>query len=438
VFGAALGVLVAAAAAGADEIDTLYSFKGTKDGAYPGGGLVFDTAGNLYGTASSDPGTAFRLTPSGGGAYSFGVLQSFKPTKGGIAPNSSLLPGPEGSYYGTTSEGGTGTACGGGCGTVFRLNPPATGATAWTKTVLYSFANGDDGSDPMGGLSIDGSGALYGTASRGGANGGWGTVFRLTPPAEGKTRWVFATLYTFTDGNDGGTPEGGVVMDEGGALYGTTFEGGPGTNRCGGSCGTAFKLTPARHGKAPWPETTIYAFGSVIGGGNFTDGNNPIGGLVFDASGTVLYGTTIGGGTSDNCPQGCGTVFSLTASGDTWTETVIHSFSGVPDGYEPDGALSFDASGALWGAAGWGGISTSSGCQGSGCGTIFKLTNGASGWTETTEYSFTGGLDGGIPTGGLVFDAAGNPYGTTAVGGPPNGSDGFGTVFELTPSAAAD
>jgi uncharacterized repeat protein (TIGR03803 family) len=412
-----------AAASAQSSPTTLYSFKGEKDGAYPPAGPVLDSAGNLYGTTASYPGSAFRLSPNGK-SYSFTSLRAFNSTAAGIEPSSPLTPGPNGVFFGATSEGGKTANCYSGCGIIFELIPPVSG-TKWTTKLLYEFTGLKDGNTPAGRLALSSSGVLYGATER--SSPGQGTIFSLTPPTTG-TYWTFKTLHTFTGGADGGQPSAGVSLING-VLYGTAFEGGTSSD-CSDSCGTAFSLTQTANGKS-WIEATIYAFGSVHVGGNFTDGNNPISTLIADAHG-VLYGTTIGGGASTGCDQGCGTVFSLTKTGRSWTETVLHSFSGVPDGYEPASPLVFDSTGALWGAAGWGGLSTSSGCQGSGCGTLFKLTGSGKNWTETTEYQFTGGDDGGVPN-GIVFNSAGNIYGATAVGGPSNGSDGFGTIFEFTP-----
>jgi uncharacterized repeat protein (TIGR03803 family) len=412
------------AACAQSSLTTLYSFKGEKDGAYPpAGGPALDSAGNLYGTTASYPGSAFRLSPNGK-SYSFTSLRSFNSTAAGIEPSSPLTPGPNGVFFGATSEGGKTTNCYSGCGIIFELIPPVSG-TKWTTKLLYEFTGLKDGNTPAGNLALSSDGVLYGATER--SSPGQGTIFSLTPPTSG-THWTFKTLYTFTGGADGGQPSAGVSLING-VLYGTAFEGGTSSN-CSDSCGTAFSLTHTANGKS-WIEATIYAFGSVYAGGNFTDGNNPISTLVADAHG-VLYGTTVGGGTSTACDQGCGTVFSLTKTGRSWTETVLHSFTGVPDGYEPASPLVFDSTGALWGAAGWGGLSTSSGCQGSGCGTLFKLTGSGRSWTETTEYQFTGGTDGGVPN-GIVFNSSGDLFGATAVGGPSNGSDGFGTIFEFTP-----
>src|ERR1019366_6634594 len=159
--------------------------------------------------------------------------------------------------------------------------------------------------------------------------------------------------------------------------------------------------------------------------GNGTDGNDPLGGLIFDASGN-LYGTTLGGGT-----YGGGTVFELTpAGGGSWTETVLHNFdSNGTDGFTPYAGLIFDSAGNLYGTTRWGGTY--------GGGTVFELTTAAGGgWTEQVLHSFDHNYtDGYYPQAGLIFDAAGNLYGTTSQGGT---YVYWGTVFELTPAAGGD
>ena len=178
---------------------------------------------------------------------------------------------------------------------VYSLSPPATGCKTalcpWTETILYQFTGGSDGSNPGGNLTFDRAGNLYGTTPYGGAFG-QGTVFKLTPSNGG---WTESVLHSFTGGSDGEQPNGGVILDEAGNLYGTTWEGG-GSGCWGPGCGTVFQLTPSGSG---WKENILYSF--QYG----TDGGYPIGGLIFDPSGN-LYGTTTSGGSG-----GGGTVFEL-------------------------------------------------------------------------------------------------------------------------------
>ena len=242
-------------------------------------------------------------------------------------------------------------------------------------------------------------------------------MFKLTPTVGGA--WTETVLYNFGNGTDGYAPSGGLIRDAAGNLYGTTEFGG--TNHCfigqDRGCGTVFELTPTAGGE--WTETVLHNFGSG------TDGFTPVAGLIFDAAGN-LYGTTGDGGN-----YGYGTVFELTpTNGGSWTETVLYSFNlQGSGGYGPGvGPLVFDAAGSLYGTAFYGGAYPG--------GTAFKLTPTVGGdWTETVLYSFGNGTDGSGPfAAGLIFDAAGNLYGTTWYGGTHQcGQYGCGTVFELTP-----
>jgi len=209
------------------------------------------------------------------------------------------------------------------------------------------------------------------------------------------------TLYSFTGADgDGATPSAGVILGANGSLYGTTAFGGT------FGAGTVYELTPAVGGA--WTETVLYSFT----GGN--DGGYPQSGVVFGLGG-ILYGATLNGGAS-----GMGTVFALAppaVSGGAWTETAIHSFSGIDGAYPYSGPI-VSSSGTLYGASYLGGL---------GYGAVYRLMPGAgSAWTETVLYSFTGASDGAYPYGGLAIDAKGNLYGTTAYGGAQNG-----VVFEL-------
>jgi len=188
-------------------------------------------------------------------------------------------------------------------------------------------------------------------------------------------------------------------------------------------------LTAASPAIAAPTEQVLYSFCSVSG---CADGNTPLAGLISDAAGN-LYGTTPSGGSISNCSTGCGTVFELTpGAGGTWTETVLYSFcpaNGCSDGAYPEsGNLVFDAVGNLYGTTAFGGAYQSA-CGGHDCGTVFELSpDGGGKWTETVLHSFGNGTDGREPLASLIFDAAGNLYGTTAFGG----ADAGGTVFELS------
>ena len=243
-------------------------------------------------------------------------------------------------------------------------------------------------------------------------------------PAECQTLTV---LHAFTGGADGSLPGAGLTIDQRGRLYGTDHVGGDVSGQfCAPfGCGVAFQLTNVA---GSWVLAPIYTFG----GGN--DGASPTSTLVFGPDG-ALYGTTIvgGGGPCDGFSlSGCGTVFSLRPPARAcarvtcpWLETVLYRFTGAADGAYPSfGAVVFDRAGNLYGTTRAGGRF--------GQGAVYELSRSAGGWTESTLYSFTGGSDGSTPFSGVVFDSAGNLYGTTFQGG----AAGDGTVFELTPSAS--
>lgn len=344
----------------------LYSFQPRPDGNWPIGGLVFDRSGNLYGTTIQGGsgrcevngpivgcGTIFELMPpsSPGGDWTEVVLYSFG-TNGngdGAGPQAGLIFDTGGNLYGTTEFGGkASTTCPYDCGTVFKLSP--TQGMGWLETVLYRF-QGPDGRTPLGGLLLDPSGRLYGTTVDGGAFG-YGTVFKLTPPAPGG-QWTESLLYEFTGGPDGAGPEAALIHDQHGNLYGTASGGG--MTSCSPSCGVVFELVPPSDPGGVWSETTIWEFS----GGN--DGASPFGTLLFDKTGN-LYGTTAFGGTPETCTYtgniGCGTVFRLkppSQPGESWVETIIYAFFGNFDGAAPSGALTFGKLGALYGTTQVGG-----------------------------------------------------------------------------------
>ncbi len=283
---------------------------------------------------------------------------------------------------------------------------------AQTYRVIYNFSGGRDGAAPEAGVVIDRAGNLYGTTSTRGAFD-VGTVFKLAPRGSG---WILSPLYSFTGGDDGQFPAAPVTIGPDGNLYGITFNGGNDGCELAG-CGTVFKLTfPARACEAelcPWTETVLYRFTGS------SDGANPTGDVIFDAAGNI-YGTTQGGGSAND-----GTVFKLTHSGSSWTESALHSFNAQTDGRFPQSGVIFDSAGNLYGTAMFGGPNND--------GTAFELTPSGSSWTENTIYSFTGESDGAYPVGGLIFDLAGDLYDSTSAAGPNSG----GTAFELSPLPGA-
>jgi uncharacterized repeat protein (TIGR03803 family) len=384
----------------------------------PVAGLIFDSAGNLYGTThfGGDPlcdlgcGTVFKLAPISGGGWSYSVIYSFHGGRDGGGPAGALAIDSAGNLYGTTESGGSNECGGGGCGTVFKLTPSSRGK--WAENVLYRF-NGTSGELPYAGVVLDAAGNIYGTTIMGGSagcSGGCGVAFELTRSG---SQWNESVLYRFSGGSDGAYPYAPLIFDVQGNLYGTASQGGVGL--CGGvTCGVAFELTPSSGGG--WTEKVLYSFR----GGK--DGGSPVGGLSFDSAGN-LYGTTYTGG-SKVCQHGCGTVFELTQSSGQWTETILHRFQGGKDGANPYSvSLVRDQVGNLYGTTVMGGQSV---CN---CGTVFKLTPGTDGqWTRRSVYAFDG-KHGSFPYAGLVINATGTLYGT-AVGG---GSSGFGVVFEIMP-----
>jgi uncharacterized repeat protein (TIGR03803 family) len=317
----------------------LYAFTGGGDGAVPEAGLIFDTAGNLYGTTiyggASDDGTIFQLTAPAtpGGAWTLNVLHNFIGQTDGKYPLGSLIFDQAGNLYGPTLFGGRF-----GGGTVFQLAVPAAQGGAWTLNVLHSFKGGSDGLDPAGTLIFDQNGALYGTTYD-------GRVFEEVPPVLGYTAWTLRVLYSFNYVL--GISGGGLIAGKKGVLYGATAEGGSANG------GTVFQLTPPVTRGGAWTETTLYEF---AGG---SDGEYPLNGLIADNAGN-LYGSTEYGGAS-----GLGTVFKLTPAQDgIWTKTTLHNFTGGRDGSGP-GAGVIASRGVLYGTTVHGGSSDK--------GTVFKV-----------------------------------------------------------------
>lgn len=366
------------------------------------------------------------------------ALFGFNDTNG-AEPSGALIFGADGNLYGTASYGGDlNCAQGIGCGVVFELTPTSNGG--WKGTVLYRFKGGNDGSIPgeYASLIFDAEGNLYGTTSAGGGStacdfggfSGCGTVFELSPKGAGL--WKEKILYRF-DGGNGSLPEGGLVLDQQGNLYGTTSVGG-GSQNCGVGigCGVAFEV--ARSNNGTWSGRALHIFNGAPKGCRSCDGGVPQDTLAFDTAGN-LYGTSAIGGINDQ-----GTVFELsptTTSG--WKYRTIYSFQGGLNGAEPFAGVTLDQQGNLYGTTVNGGTGTV--CPPD-CGTVFELIPNAGNWTETTLYSFRGGADGAVPLFPLLFDGVGNIYSSTTYGGTNSnctiniGPGGCGTAFELTPSVS--
>ena len=320
------------------------------------------------------------------------VLHSFSGGTDGSYPVAAMVTDPSGNLYGTTRYGGAN-----GEGTVFELT---NSNGVWNETILYSFAGGNDGASPAASVVFDPAGNLYGTTRLGGPNGA-GTVFKLARINGG---WQESVLYSFTGGNDGGSPQAALTI-VGNALVGTTAQGGASAN------GTVFGL---RQVNGQWHQEVLYSFA-----GGSSDGAYPYSTLILDKAGNI-YGTTGSGG-----PNQAGSVFELSLSGGTWKEKVLYFFTGNLDGGSVNAGVIFDKAGNLYG------MTTSGGKYNSG--TVFELTSSNGSWTESVLYNFTGGNDGGFPSDAPVMDNNGSLFGTTFNGG----LDGYGTVFQLSPSAGA-
>jgi len=304
-------------------------------------------------------------------------------------------------------------------------------ALGQTYKVLWSFGGfPNDGASPLANLASDSAANLYGTTFAGGDSvapncSGCGTVFELSPNGDGT--WTENVLYSFCTNYsnfmcpDGRNPEAGLTVDAAGNLYGTTYQGGA-AGGCpeGSGCGTVFELSPPLAQGGAWTETVLYSFCAI---GRCLDGALPTSQLILDGSGN-LFGTTTGGGTGSNAG---GTVFELSPNAGGWMLTTLYSFcvnaqgGACPDGADPSAGLTFDKAGNLYGTTQLGGAEKTRGV-----GTVYELSPGSNGWTETVliGFAWTGNL--AFPMGTVSFDPAGNLYSTAATG-----SLSPGGVFEL-------
>src|SRR5450432_1357385 len=310
----------------------LYSFSGGADGGEPYKGVTVDAAGNVYGTAVTGGagsceggcGVAYKVTNSGG-TWTQSVIHAFTGGADGSGPGARLAVDNRGNLYGMAPTGGDF-----GLGTIYQLHPNGDGT--YKFKLLHTFTGGLDGATGSAGKMVFNNDHLYGAATTGGANG-QGTVFELTPTARGE--WDLKTLYSFKGEPDVGFPYGGLLFDQSGSIYGTSYY--DGANDLGG----VYQLTPKADGN--WKERVLYSFKSG------SDGNSSISNLVFDAAGN-LYGTTSEGG------LGPGTIFKLArGTGATWTESLPHNFSGPPDGAFPYSGTVGDKAGSFYGATVHGG-----------------------------------------------------------------------------------
>ncbi len=393
-------LLCVSAAQAATNGKVVFSFSGGPDGGDPAGEIVFDHAGNAYGTTvvggSFSCGTVFQLTPVAGG-FQETVLYNFSCGFDGKNPYGGVTLDSSGNLYGTTVAGGSGGICAGdGCGTVYELTK--SGST-WTESVLYNFTGGDDGFGPGGGLVFDKFGNLYGTTPDGGS-GFNGVVYQLVPAGNGQ--WTQNVLHAFTGGSDGGVGSlGRLLLDSSGNLYGVTELGGA------QQAGTAYRLSKS-NGQVTF--TTLYAFQGQ------PDAGSPYGGFALGPDGN-LYGTTYFGGTSGN-----GTIFRLEPQ-HGFKETVVYSFNGGSDGASPTSTPAFDSHHNLY-------VTTSAGGNPScDCGAVIEVSPSPGGVKETVLHGFLSTFDGGNPYYGLNPDAAGNLFSTTATAGVK----GDGIIFSFTP-----
>jgi hypothetical protein len=394
-------------------------------------------------------------------AQQYQVLFNFP---AGYQPLGGLVFDKAGNLYGTTSYGGVGGCYGGStCGTVFELSPSQNGT--WTSTTIYEFcANNSscpDGNFPLAGLAIDPLGNLYGTTAYGGDYStcqldGCGVAFELSPPSAPGGAWTYTSLHTFCSAlncTDGANPRwGALTLDKSGNVYGTTEAGGsPSGYNVNGEGGVVFELSPGNSG---WTETVLYNFCSVTNQQRqCLDGSFPQSSVTFDRSGN-LYGATMWGGLfSKGDNEGSGLLFKLSPGSNGWTETTVFAFP--PAGYSgsnPTAPIAFDGSGNLY--------TTFSGYYGKGIAGVGEISPGGqtrkifldaitpSGVLIDSKrnvlygYSFSNIYEidpaghltflsgpGPVAYGNLIEDSAGNLYGVSSEGGTYGG----GVVFEVTP-----
>jgi uncharacterized repeat protein (TIGR03803 family) len=381
-----VGVLaVAAVRLQAQILQTLFSFSGGTNGAWPYSSLIIGRDDNFYGTTwaggpgNSDYGTVFRITTNG----TLNTIASFNATGG--SPYAQLTQGNDGNFYGTTVPDATG-----GWGTVFKLT------SSGTLTTLVSFS-GTNGGCPYAALTLGPDGNFYGTTAFGGNinssyPNGCGTVFKVT------TNGALTTLYSFSFA-DGAYPDAALTLGNDGNFYGTTWGGGSTDSSHPNGCGTVFSLTT--NGAL----TTLFSFAD-------TNGANPLAALTLNSDGS-LYGTTEYGGQSND-----GTVFKVTTNG---VLTTLICFADT-NGANPYAALTLGTDCSLYGTTFAGGSDEA--------GTLFRVTTNG---TFTTLVSFMA-TTGDQPRAALILGSDGNFYGTSSEGG--SGYDG--TVFRLLPFTAPD
>jgi len=386
------------------ELTVLHAFQGFGDGENPTEGLTVDMQSNLYGTVPYGGDTGCGDLGCG---YAFKMSRTdhgWKKTKIHVftgAPSDGMRPS-SGLIFDESGNLYGETLFGGAvnAGTVYKLSPNSGGG--WTEQVLFSFAHTPLGINPNGGLIFDQSGNLYGVAG-GGLN--CGVVFELTRQSSGI--WTERLAYSFKpEGGDGIQPNGGLAFDPQGNLFGSTYLGGANGE------GTVFELTPQQ---GSWRETVIHSFA------NDENGRSPLGGVVTDNIGNV-FGTTWRAGSAD-----AGTAFELSpGAAGNWNFKLLHAFKGEQDTGFPVASMIFDSAGNLYGTEEGDGYNWPS------VGSVFRLTPEATGeWKEVVLHRFGGGPDGGYPIDSLAIDMSGNLYGTANDGGNSGCWYGCGVIFEV-------
>jgi uncharacterized repeat protein (TIGR03803 family) len=378
------GVIFEMASNGA--VNTLYMFTNGVDGAFPQAGLVPANDGSFYGTTveggTNGAGALFRITPAGvfNSLYSFTALPKSGVNQDGAYPAGSLIQASDGNLYGTASTGGAN-----GSGTLFKISLGGSFQLVYAFSALNANGENSEGSDPEAALIQGADGNLYGTAYAGGSNG-FGAIF-----AYSVSQSQISPLHSFRNATNGANPMAALVQGKDGDFYGTTSQGGSNTY------GALFKMTSGG------------AFASLYSFTNGNDGANPVAPLVQGTNGNFY-------GTSASSQSGFGTVFEVTTNG---TITPLYAFTGENDGANPAAGLVQAAGGVFFGTTSEGGSNNA--------GAIFSITSEGA---FTPVMSFMGGGDGSSPQAPLVQGTNGNFYGTTYQGGKA----GAGVVFELTPS----
>ncbi len=385
----------ARAVAGEPAVHVIYNFPAGGFARNVDNPFAIDANGNLYGETkyggAYSKGAIFQLQPpaTATGHWTEVILHSLQ--EGGSLTNSNFVLDAAGNLYGTTSWGGNIHAnCVGSCGTIFRLSPPAPGATAWTYSTIFEF-DGKNGGNPSSTITMDKSGHLFGTAP---GNSRPGVAYELMPPASSSGKWTQRILQDF-----GHVLLYGLSLDaQSGVLYGATSN-------------TIYSLTPSGGTNPAYQYAKIYripyACQNVFAPVTFAQGS------VFGSTIAAHILSYVSGSTIKPPGAGCGksfgTVFRLApgAAGAPWTLTILHSFHGPPDGEGPFGNLFVGDSGSVYGVTPDGGTGRCDGSVGgeSGCGVIFSLAPPATGggaWTEEILLSFNGKSQGSHPYAGFL------------------------------------